>query len=265
MEVILNEKNPLFTLEKDVKKFCEPIFEILDLKYFSYGKFYNNGNCILLSTNKNVFLNHFDKKYQLTVPPSKETESKKEVLNLIPIDHSLEKIIEDEHSNFDHGSMIDYIKKSENYYEMFCFVAKKEAKDPEHKFLNHTNIIKSFSKNMMESFKVDLKSENENYIKLPDKMVSKISTNRKGGDGHPIFHKENIFYLTKRQLFCMALIGQGKTTKEIGKILTISSKTVEFHLNVIKNKIGLFRKSDLQKISIKNDLPDYPMFDMDDL
>ena len=52
-------------------------------------------------------------------------------------------------------------------------------------------------------------------------------------------------YLTKKDLLCLRMLASGKTMKEIGSQLKISPRTVEAHLNTIKNKTGLLCKSQL--------------------
>ena len=44
--------------------------------------------------------------------------------------------------------------------------------------------------------------------------------------------------LTERQIECVRLAGQGKTDWEIGEILMISAKTVNFHVEGAKRKLG---------------------------
>jgi DNA-binding CsgD family transcriptional regulator len=51
--------------------------------------------------------------------------------------------------------------------------------------------------------------------------------------------------LTTRQSECLFLLLQGKTAKQIAKILSISYRTVEEHTNYLKNKFGCQNKSEL--------------------
>ncbi|MBA2650448.1 MAG: hypothetical protein H0U75_12805 [Legionella sp.] len=58
--------------------------------------------------------------------------------------------------------------------------------------------------------------------------------------------------LTAKQQRCLFLLVRGKTTKEIGKILDISPRTVEDHMNAIKNKLNCQSKSELIEKAIEN-------------
>lgn len=58
-------------------------------------------------------------------------------------------------------------------------------------------------------------------------------------------HYINDTYLSTRELQCLTLLAEAKTTKEIGKKLNISPRTVETYLQRIKDKTNLTHKSDL--------------------
>ncbi len=51
--------------------------------------------------------------------------------------------------------------------------------------------------------------------------------------------------LTKKELNCIDYLLLGKTANEIAKILNLSPRTVEGHLNNLKNKLGCYSKSEL--------------------
>ncbi len=48
--------------------------------------------------------------------------------------------------------------------------------------------------------------------------------------------------LTHRELQVATLVKEGRSVKEIAKVLSVSSKTVEFHRNSLRNKLGLKNK-----------------------
>lgn len=63
---------------------------------------------------------------------------------------------------------------------------------------------------------------------------------------------ENI--LTTREKEILQLIAEGKSSKEIGEILFLSSKTVDTHRKNIMDKLELFTIPDLTKYAIKSGL-----------
>ncbi len=51
--------------------------------------------------------------------------------------------------------------------------------------------------------------------------------------------------LTQREMECLYFILRGKTAAEMGRILNISIKTIEFHMTNLKDKFRVFSKSSL--------------------
>ena len=62
--------------------------------------------------------------------------------------------------------------------------------------------------------------------------------------------------LTSREEEILRLVVEGRTAKEIAKILFISQRTVENYKNSILEKLGLHKTSDLIKYAIKHKLVD---------
>jgi PAS domain S-box-containing protein len=74
------------------------------------------------------------------------------------------------------------------------------------------------------------------YINIIEGNLEKIMS--------PFLHKLTSKYLnfTKKELQVALLIKDGKTTKEISELLTLSSKTIDCHRNRIRKKLGLNNK-----------------------
>lgn len=56
--------------------------------------------------------------------------------------------------------------------------------------------------------------------------------------------------LTKKQESCLFLLIRGKTVKEIAKTLGVSPRTIECHLDAIKNKLNCQKKSEIIEVAI---------------
>ncbi|RMH04446.1 MAG: DNA-binding response regulator [Nitrospirae bacterium] len=61
-------------------------------------------------------------------------------------------------------------------------------------------------------------------------------------------------HLTSRQREILQLVAEGKSTKEIATLLTISLKTVEFHKMKIKEQLGLRTTAELTKYAMMHGL-----------
>jgi len=55
-------------------------------------------------------------------------------------------------------------------------------------------------------------------------------------------------YLTARELESLQCLAQGFTCKEIGNILGITDRTIQTHLEHVKNKLGVCSRGQLLKI-----------------
>ncbi len=71
-------------------------------------------------------------------------------------------------------------------------------------------------------------------------------------EGKP--HKETL--LTDREQEIMQLVADGKSAKEIAKVLFISPRTVENYKNSLLKKLGLKKTADLIKYAIKHGIVD---------
>lgn len=60
-------------------------------------------------------------------------------------------------------------------------------------------------------------------------------------------HKRSKIMLSFREMECLSYLARGYSAKEVAKILGVSSRTVEYHLQNIKLKTGLRYKSDIIK------------------
>ena len=74
-------------------------------------------------------------------------------------------------------------------------------------------------------------------IYLSPKMVEWFST--KFVNGQSLEDNSSVDTLSDRELHVFRLIGQGKSTRNIAKVLSLSIKTIESHLANIKQKLNL--------------------------
>jgi len=255
---IFNDNHIITQSENDIKEICTPVFEKFNLQYFSYGRFYDDGRCVLLCTNKDVFHNHFKKQYKLTIQPEEKDAHKNKIYNLILVNNDSPDIITDEYNNFNHGTMIDLIKKHSGYYEMFCYVSKDASVHPVNQFLNSLNVIDDFSDEfMLRAQKIMRQAENQ-IIELPPSMLPKINDNESikaiTKKEHNIIYNDTKVFLSERQFECLSLISIAKSSKEIARSLNLSYRTVEKHIEIIKLKLNCKKRSDLSLVALKNNL-----------
>lgn len=65
---------------------------------------------------------------------------------------------------------------------------------------------------------------------------------------------ENNYHISKREYQCLFLALQGKTAKETAKILNISPRTVEIHIQKVKDKLQCKNKLQLIEFAVSNNI-----------
>jgi two-component system response regulator NreC len=94
-------------------------------------------------------------------------------------------------------------------------------------------------------------SRGEAYIHptLQRKLIGDYVSRSEGGDQNSVLSD-----LTERELEVLRLIVDGKTSREIGASLVISSNTVERHRQNIMAKLGLHNRAELVRYAIRKGL-----------
>ncbi|GGK21806.1 DNA-binding response regulator [Yeosuana aromativorans] len=88
-------------------------------------------------------------------------------------------------------------------------------------------------------------TRNEKYIsqKISNILIESIAE---------ISSDDNSNQLSEREREVLQLIAEGNSSKEIGELLFLSSKTVDVHRKNIMQKLDLFTLQDLTKYAVKN-------------
>lgn len=69
---------------------------------------------------------------------------------------------------------------------------------------------------------------------------------------YELLNQHTSFNLTEKQECCLFLMIRGKTAKEIAKILNLSHRTIEGHIDALKYKLNCQRKSEIIEKMLDN-------------
>jgi ATP/maltotriose-dependent transcriptional regulator MalT len=128
--------------------------------------------------------------------------------------------------------------------DLWAFATDRNNSNAIDFYANHMDIIKQFILYMHEQARhILFPKDREITIKTDNHFECEHTENT---DKNQIlfefskyyYGKEQGQYLTRSQFLCVYLLSCGNSMKEIANKLTISSRTVECHLNAVKQKLG---------------------------
>lgn len=258
MGIIIPDNHISIVTESDVFSICKPLFESSKITYFHYSRIYKNGLTFGLVTNSKWHKYVLENNY---VPPQCELKSgihlKRET------NPSAAKAAQ---THFNLNSFINLVKEKDQYIEVCGFAS------------NMGNIIGYYIDNLslLNKFVLYFKEKAHDLIDLScsqavlmehyakyfsntriifdnsDKLSKALDLEK-----YHFGDKSKKEYVTFQELQCLRYLATGRSPKEIGQILKISHRTVETHINTMKQRFGLNYKHQLIALFEKNDLGDY--------
>lgn len=160
------------------------------------------------------------------------------------------------------GSTLTITLKDIDSYSIFCFVTNLEVGEREAYLLDHYDFLYEFcsiirvrmepifSKAIQKNFQIyrnfTFPGNLENLL-LNHKQNQMLEL-RKTLNLYQQHVIDDVLNLSNRELECIIGITKGKSYKEIGSDLSISCRTVETHINHIKEKTGLNSKSQIRQL-----------------
>ena len=261
------------SIDHRMKELCEPL-KYLGLTHFGYLKFFKDGTYLKLGNDLRWIENYLKNNL------ADKTEAFAESLKLVPrfkLDHQIwpQSKGQDciaELYNFNICNGINFCYKSDDYIEVYYFATKKDNDQIINIYMNHLPCLQKFSLFFKDKAKDLININDHNKLACQDSNVSffdavsaqeSISTPDINSFAHDT--KINRYflngkywdtYLTKQEALCLKYLSIGRTTKEIGKIISLSSRTVESYIENIKLKLGVRNTSIIIDIFLENNLTD---------
>jgi hypothetical protein len=246
MDVFLIDRHPSWNYAQFVQEICSPLFEVFDINYFDYARFYPNGDFVMLFSDPawvKCFLNEF----AYDAPHTVISEGPHLWQSYIP-----QHILSCASDKFSHSSGVTIFNKQKEYSEI---INVSSANDKVIDFyLNQYDFLLKF----ISYFK-------ERAAPLIDKLKEKPLT-LKNTNGQPILNYEEQYKkfielvnasghqfghvvdttadshqakLTKREKECLGYLLRGMSAKQLGKnfislieLSSIISITSKINLNV---------------------------------
>ncbi len=255
-----------------LQPFLEPLSQKFGIQTFGYRKFYPDGMSVGLSTNH--VLNALTiEKFNHNIIPSYETEVSLVLNN--ERSHFFRIGKPDKNNAFfstlydlDVWNTLSYYRKSGKCVEGFYYAATRSNEAIIEEYINNAQVFEMFSfyfKDKINSIirPADLepvKTETISPLIFENKhmAVSKDTLDIKNFISNIPVQKFFLssngqdYCLSIQEFKCLSLLSRGKTSKEVGVQLNISSRTVEGYIENIKSKIDVSSRSQLIDLFIAN-------------
>lgn len=263
-----NINNIILDTADSVRQLCCPL-QHLGIAGFFYIKIFNDGTFIDLTTDPDWASQFFNKFFagQYDVNVIKDHMFVFEDISLWELNQH-NTIWQEAKSLFGYGNGISITKRSKYYNEKYCFYTSIENKQINEFYLNNIHLLKQFIGYFNEKTVKIMQKAQSNKLIIPRIYIEKdISDDPCGSRNVKEFIKElegvyidggeSFARLSKREMDILKWLVLGKSAKEIGAILTISSRTVEQHINNLKIKLKCFKTSQLTNIAMKYQLDEF--------
>lgn len=257
------EKHYSLNSSNNVKEICDPLLNSIGITYFNYIKIYHKDCSRELLTNNAEWIKHF---YDNSLYNS---------IGAIDVEHLLPKgyflwselntkdpiyLQGRDFFNIDNG--VSFVIKRPDVTYLYIFASTKDKYEINNFYAGNIDLLKRFIHYFTDNGQFLIKEASKNRIYLPEKR--EIKTERINNillteeirknfmkktkiSRYFLLNQSDELYLTNKQAECVSLSMQGLTSKQIGKKVGISHRTVESYFLDIKNKIEDVIGSDLTK------------------
>ncbi len=231
----------------------------LNVCAFEYVIVYDDNTASLLYSNADIARYMIRNELHISAHVPKEIISP-EFWFIPPSNSTYSPVIRDISEMSGATSFINYIKRHNGYYEMFCFWDMNEHSLASNKFINMKEALEQYSRWFTNQARGLIAEVNKDKFILSPSMLPNfrgLATREKIKPLQLSFYLEkaqneinmlNEFMypkLSKQELRCIPFLMQGKTVVDIAETLHLSPRTIEMHLNSIKIKTNSPKKSDI--------------------
>jgi DNA-binding CsgD family transcriptional regulator len=246
----------------DIGELFKPLSAKFQLTYFDHYRIYKDNTCAILCNHWQWTAYFLKQKYAI---PS-WNHYKKSGYFLWCGNQALLTYDEQVHHAskfFDINNGVTIIKHNSSYYDMYNFATSANNSGVINFYLNNFDLLENFILYYKEKAGklIDISSKNKLILPVrPDNIAKNIDAEISNYYLHTnIFSKiqqlnicKSNFKISHREQQTLFYLLRGKTAKEIGCILNISPKTVEYYIENLKNKFNCHSRSELISKGIEN-------------
>lgn len=262
---IIKDSHIALTATADIQEISKPLYDFFGISNFCYHKLYPEGKEICLSNN--LEWAKFVHQNNLTVRADLDTlEMRDYKFFLWPFENKIQKL-RDIREIWDCSYGISFIT---NQNEVFGFAIQSD-KDIRiiNRYINNIEELERFIQYFAEKAQKLIKQASKDIILQYHKQTDVHADDKINFSPKNFKEKTKItsyqicteatheLQLTNREIDCLKFLIRGYTTEEAAINLGLSKRTVESHLENIKNKTGTNNKNDLIKLIFSRKIDKY--------
>ncbi len=248
-----NEDHHTVVVEDKVIQICEPFLKRHELAFFAYFKIYRDKKCSILSTHSELERTYLNNQIPLTLPYSATYNTQKKQFYSISSDTKRSEGSKFCNDFFRLDHFIGIIKPYNDYLEVSIFGALDEKYNIFNFYLNNLDVIEKFNLDFKNTAKKLISESDKNKIILSEKSFQPAAELLDIPYKKQKTINNSLDSLTIREIDCIKHIIMGKSMRETAQQLLISPRTVETHIENIKNKLGCNKKSEAISMLLKID------------
>lgn len=242
---------PSFYYAAEMHQICKNLFRKMDINAFSYSKIYKDGSRTELWSDV-AALEHsfFVKKHISQVYTPDLFDGQKFVMYDYAVRSFPKKTrdrianqLKDQRELFNHANCLFVIDYQAEVTEYCAFYTPPSNNTAINDYLNHMDDLTKFRRFFRHRAKKIIDEADQSRLILPwretNNLDAKIKAMRVSNQYGPAV------ILTRREDEVASLICEGMTAKEAAEILCVTPKTIEKHIENIKNKTGCNRRVQL--------------------
>jgi DNA-binding CsgD family transcriptional regulator len=244
-----------------IKKTTSSLRDHFGISYFTYHRIDKEGKYTVLVDRPDWAEHYVQEKYYLDDPFLREMGVYRPGFCFLE-DHGPEeryqRILKAGSEKFHLDTTVLLIEKQGDFVEFFGFSGNKTDCLLEKLYLNHPELLKSFGsyfKTELADLLIQMRTEASLLLDLkgndffrPELIQPSIKQELQCAYLKGIGREQDVLragLLSQREKECLMMLLQGKSAKETGVLLKLSSRTVESYLENTKNKLCCFSKQDL--------------------
>lgn len=253
MEEFIRKAADSFTLNegsKELVRVYQPFFDKWNIKNFYYARITKNGELVYLTNQVDYIMDYWEAGLPVYTGFA---EAPKEVQHIAT---QWEGLIADNILDFAKiNGCFDGFTIADRHYntvQFASFLRSHSIDNPAQFYQRHQNDLHCWLREFEWEMRHVIAQAEENPLVFPEERLAPQITSFTATRTVQLSYRGIQSKITLRELDCIFLFCRGFTAPFIAEMLGMSVRTVETHLESVKNRFGLFSRDDLAALAYAN-------------